>query len=314
MQRDTRTGYLLSISAALVWAITSPAIKYLLETHHVPALAIAFWRDALIALACLTVMALARPALLRVSLRDLRGLAIVGAISIGVYHALWVLSIVLNGAAVAVVMIYTFPIFVTLGAWLLFGERIGWPQVLALGCALLGCALLVRAYDPAVLRVSWLGTLVGLATGMTHAGYVLYSQHAVATKSPWTSLAYTMLFGALMLLVLWLVSGALGLAPSGTTSNIVRAVGGTSAPWLVLLALALGYLPYKLYLRSGLVQYVSLRGELAALTARNEQLQSSIRELRHQLERMKEDPAAIERVARDELGMVRSGEVVFKVE
>ncbi len=80
------------------------------------------------------------------------------------------------------------------------------------------------------------------------------------------------------------------------------------------LAVALGYLPYKLYLRSGLVQYVTLRQELAALTARNESLQGSIRELRHQLERMKEDPAAIERVARDELGMVRSGEVVFKVE
>ncbi len=80
------------------------------------------------------------------------------------------------------------------------------------------------------------------------------------------------------------------------------------------LAVALGYLPYKLYLRSGLVQYVSLRGELSALSARNDQLRESISELRHQLERMKEDPAAIERVARDELGMVRSGEVVFKVE
>ena len=80
------------------------------------------------------------------------------------------------------------------------------------------------------------------------------------------------------------------------------------------LALALGYLPYKLYLRSGLVQYVSLRSELSALSARNDQLRESISELRHQLERMKEDPAAIERVARDELGMVRSGEVVFKVE
>lgn len=80
------------------------------------------------------------------------------------------------------------------------------------------------------------------------------------------------------------------------------------------LAVALGFLPYKLYLRSGLVQYVTLRQELSALTARNDGLQNSIRELRHQLERMKEDPAAIERVARDELGMVRSGEVVFKVE
>jgi drug/metabolite transporter (DMT)-like permease len=65
-------------------------------------------------------------------------MAIIGAISIGIYHALWVFSIVLNGAAIAVVMIYTFPTFVTLGAWLLFGERIRWPQVLALAIALLG--------------------------------------------------------------------------------------------------------------------------------------------------------------------------------
>jgi drug/metabolite transporter (DMT)-like permease len=147
---------------------------------------------------------------------------------------------VLNGAAIAVVMIYTFPTFVTLGAWLLFGERIRWSQLLALAIALLGCALLVRAYDPAVLRVSWLGTLIGLGTGMAHAGYVLFSQRAVETKSPWTSLAYTMLFGALTLLVLWLISGALGYVDAAQTSNLIRAVGDGAAPWLGLLVLALG--------------------------------------------------------------------------
>jgi DME family drug/metabolite transporter len=240
MQRETRTGYLITIAAAIVWASTSPGIKFLLEAQHVPALAIAFWRDAFIALACFAGLAMFRPALLRVSGRDLRGMAIVGAISIGVYHALWVFSIVLNGAAIAVVMIYTFPAFVTLGAWLLFGERIRWPQVLALAIALLGCALLVRVYDPAVLRVSWLGTLVGLGTGIAHAGYVLFSQRAVETKSPWTSLAYTMLFGALTLLLLWLVSGALGFVDAAQTSNVVRAVGSGAAPWLGLLLLALG--------------------------------------------------------------------------
>jgi drug/metabolite transporter (DMT)-like permease len=98
----------------------------------------------------------------------------------------------------------------------------------------------VRAYDPAVLRVSWLGTVVGLGTGMAHAGYVLFSQRAVETKSPWTSLAYTMLFGALTLLVLWLVSGALGFVDTAQTSNVVRAVGDGAAPWLGLLVLALG--------------------------------------------------------------------------
>src|SRR6266511_2069714 len=236
MQREARTGYLITIAAAIVWASTSPGIKYLLEAHHVPALAIAFWRDAFIALACFVGLFVFRPALLRVSRRDLRGMAIIGAISIGIYHALWVFSIVLNGAAIAVVMIYTFPTFVTLGAWLLFGERIRWPQVLALALALLGAALLVRAYDPAVLRVSWQGTLVGLGTGMAHAGYVLFSQRSVESRSPWTSLTYTMLFGALTLLALWFIAAAIGAAPAATP-DIVRAVGGTPGPWLGLLVL-----------------------------------------------------------------------------
>lgn len=237
MRSSTRTGYLLSIGAAVVWAATSPGIKYLLD-HRVPALAIAFWRDALIALACMVALLAVKPLLLRVSLRELRGLAIVGAISVGFYHALWVTSVALNGAAVAVVLIYTFPTFVTLGAWLLFGERIRWPQIAALALALAGCALLVRAYDPAVLQVSWLGMLVGLGTGLSHAGYVLYSQRSVETKSPWTSLTYTMLFGALALLALWVALGSAGITPQ-RPAEIVSSVGGV-APWLGLLALALG--------------------------------------------------------------------------
>jgi cell division protein FtsB len=90
--------------------------------------------------------------------------------------------------------------------------------------------------------------------------------------------------------------------------------------WSARLAVALGlsvgvgYLPYHLYLRSGLSQFVGLRAELAQLQARNEKLRAGIVELRLQLKRFQEDSEAIERVARDELGMVRSGEVIFKVE
>jgi cell division protein FtsB len=80
------------------------------------------------------------------------------------------------------------------------------------------------------------------------------------------------------------------------------------------LAFCVGYLPYHLYLRSGLAHFVALRAELAQLSERNQKLRSSILELRGQLERFREDSEAIERVARDELGMVRSGEVIFKVE
>ncbi|MFO0574896.1 MAG: septum formation initiator family protein [Polyangia bacterium] len=79
------------------------------------------------------------------------------------------------------------------------------------------------------------------------------------------------------------------------------------------LAVLLGYLPYKLYLRSGLSQYVSLKAELARLIATNEELRQQNSDLRAQLARIQEDDSEIERVARDELGLLRIGELVFKV-
>jgi cell division protein FtsB len=89
-----------------------------------------------------------------------------------------------------------------------------------------------------------------------------------------------------------------------------------TARLIVALAVSVGvgYLPYHLYLRSGLSHFVGLRAELAQLQARNQKLRAGIVELRLQLKRFAEDSEAVERVARDELGMVRSGEVIFKVE
>ena len=236
MRRVPRRGYLLGFSAAIAWASTSPLIKYLLDTYGVPSLTLAFWRDAFIALALGGVLlSLGRRQsdrhTLLVGWSDLRGLALTGLISVGVYHALWVWSIVLNGAALAVVLIYTYPTFVTLGAWLFFGERIGKQHVAALLLAFAGCVLLVRAYDPHVLQVSWLGIVVGLGCGVTHAGYVLSSQRAVTRHSPWITLFFTMLFGAIALLVL-------GLCLQHPASLL--AVGSGTLPWAILFVLAIG--------------------------------------------------------------------------
>lgn len=235
MRPSTRIGYLLAVCAAVIWSGTGPGISYLLEAHSVPPLVLAFWRDALIAVTCLAgiglVAAMGRRGLPKLSGADLRGFALMGAISVGLYHALFVYSIGLNGAALGIVLIYLYPAFVTLGARLLFKEQIGPMQLVSLALALVGCVLLVGAYDPAVLQVSWLGVLVGVASAVTHAGYVLFNQRAVTRHSPWVSLALTMFFGALVLL-------GLTLAVLGPASLL--AVGNEPTPWLVLVALALG--------------------------------------------------------------------------
>lgn len=235
MRPSPRLGYLLCVAAAVVWSGTAPGISYLLGAHGMTPLALAFWRDAIIAVACLGGIGvgalLGRRALPRLSGAELRGFAVMGVISVGIYHALFVTSIALNGAALGIVLIYLYPAFVTIGARVLFKEAIGPAQVLALALALVGCGLLVRIYDPAVLRVSWLGIVVGVLSAITHAGYVLFNQRALTNHSPWLSLALTMSFGALILLVL-------ALAAEGP-ARLLQVGAGWQA-WLALLALALG--------------------------------------------------------------------------
>ena len=92
-------------------------------------------------------------------------------------------------------------------------------------------------------------------------------------------------------------------------------------PWLqrlvlaLLLAIALGWLPYQFFGRSGLSRLMGLRAEVAELQAGNAELRQKNAALRAELELYDDDPlGAVERIARDELGLVKPGEMVFKVE
>jgi drug/metabolite transporter (DMT)-like permease len=221
-----------------------------LSTYRTPPLTLAFWRDVFIALMLIVGLAVATavrgkgPGWLRVSPGALRGMALAGFVGIGVQHALLTPSILLNGAALAIVLVYTYPTFVTLGARIFFGEPIGARQLVALALSFVGCVLLARAYDPVLLRVSWLGMLAGLGTGLAHAVYVLASQRSVEQNSPWVSLTIPMICGALSLLVV-------AAAVQGPASLV--AVGGGLDVWLWMLGLALptlgGYSLFMLSLR-----------------------------------------------------------------
>jgi drug/metabolite transporter (DMT)-like permease len=203
--------------------------------YATPGLTLALWRDLLIALVCGGGLLAFRPSLLHIGRRAVGHLALTGMVSIGIYHALWLWSVTLNGAAIAVVLIYTYPAFVTLGAWALFREPIKKVHLAALALALAGCALVVRAYDPAILRISWLGAMVGLLTALTHTVYVLVGQRNAPSISPWVTLAYTMTFGSLTLLALALAADQL--APM--TRSYIWAIE-TPAAWAILAIIAIG--------------------------------------------------------------------------
>lgn len=91
--------------------------------------------------------------------------------------------------------------------------------------------------------------------------------------------------------------------------------------WLSRLALAggvavcLGWLPYQIYGRTGAKQLIKLHDEREQLRRENAALRTQNLRLRAVIALSDEDElAAIERVAREELGFVKTGEIVFRIE
>lgn len=235
MSSSTRMGYVLCTIAAIVWAGTAPGIKYLLDVYHVPGVTLALWRDVFVTLVAGGVVLARNRQAFRIPWHSLRALIILGVISIGIYHALWIWSVGLNGAAVAVVLIYLFPTFVTIGARFMFGETLRWPQVVGLALSLIGMVLLVKLYDPTQVKLNWLGITVGLTTAVLQAFYVLYTQRAVETVDPWASLTVTMASGALTLLAIIAVAPAVVHDQAPGLFQV-----GDMVAWGILLFLAIG--------------------------------------------------------------------------
>lgn len=81
---------------------------------------------------------------------------------------------------------------------------------------------------------------------------------------------------------------------------------------IAVLLLALIGAPLMIFSREGLPRLRGLERELDAVEAENRDLQREIEELRGHVGRLRDDPAAVERIARDDLGLVRQSEVVFQ--
>jgi len=79
-----------------------------------------------------------------------------------------------------------------------------------------------------------------------------------------------------------------------------------------LLVIAIVLLSIEIFEADGLPRYRALRQELETMESRNERVRERVRELKREVRALREDPGTIERVARDELGLVRRGEFVFQ--
>lgn len=64
----------------------------------------------------------------------------------------------------------------------------------------------------------------------------------------------------------------------------------------------------------GFRRYLTLRQDVEALQERNRALAEQNETLRREINALRKEPAALERAAREELGYIKPGEIVFHLE
>lgn len=79
-----------------------------------------------------------------------------------------------------------------------------------------------------------------------------------------------------------------------------------------LLVVSIVSVPLGILDEQGLPRYRALKTELAEVERINDELRREIEQRQREVEALRDDPAAIERIARDELGMIRNDEILFQ--
>jgi cell division protein FtsB len=97
--------------------------------------------------------------------------------------------------------------------------------------------------------------------------------------------------------------------------QIVRMRDADSPVWLLpfgLLVFAIVAVPLHILDHQGLPRYRLLHAELYRVQENNVRIRREVQSLSREVDHLRTDPRAVELIARDELGMVRSGEIVFQ--
>lgn len=97
-------------------------------------------------------------------------------------------SIQASSIAVAATLMYTAPLFVLLISFLLRIERSTWFKWGCISGVFIGIILLTGAYNTESISVSFLGTVAGLASGLSYALFIFGFKNASSIGKPQTTL------------------------------------------------------------------------------------------------------------------------------
>ena len=195
--QEARLGYLYVSLAAILFAISGTSAKFLFN-DGITAFQLIQMRTTLAFVGLLTWLGLKDPVLLKISIKNLPYFIGLGVFGIGSAQFFYLLAISKINVAAAILLHYTGPVFVALYVVFVQRQKLSFNIALAILGTLIGCFLVVGAYNLQIFALNRVGIIAGILAAVSFAVYSILSEYGMRRYTPWTVLLYGMLFAALM--------------------------------------------------------------------------------------------------------------------
>ena len=171
----------------------------------------------------------------RIRIRDIWLFVCTGIVSIVLFNTCYFYTMIHSQASIAVILLYTSPVFVMILSAICFKEKVTLPKIIALILTVFGCTLVAGLTGKT--SISFSVFLTGIASGFFYALYSIFGELALRKYDTVTVTVWTFLMGLI---------GSLPLGKVGQTLRIMK-----SQPRLIFFAVGIGIistvLPYFLY-------------------------------------------------------------------
>ena len=158
--------------------------------------------------------------------RKVAALLLMGGLGYAGQSTLYMVSVSLLPAAVVGMLLYTYPMWVTLLAWWLHGDRPDRQRWLALLLALGGTTLIAGAPEG---HINPLGIVTALLAGIWYAGYIVLGNRIIKGVAPLVSSAWILLGATISF-------GVAGLILNQIRFDFAMPAGGLAVGGMILLS------------------------------------------------------------------------------
>ena len=224
-------GYLYALLASLLFGLNGSTTKVIVEAGLSPA-QLTFIRVTVIMLLAGAVLLATNRRAFRIDRRQLAVMALLGVAGVALIQWFYAVAISLLPVGIALMLEYSGVLLIALVARFVFKERVK-PRIWwAIGCVLVGMAVVAQIWAS---PLSTLGVLAGVAAAICLAVYFLVGERQVASSSPLAVAFWSMLFASAFWLLFsgwWQIDPALLTEPVHLHGNLA---GVAAHLWTLLL-------------------------------------------------------------------------------